>query len=58
MLCGDADLGDHAHNEALFFDVVRLYRVRILEDFACCSGLAAARGRVTLYNAGEASAPE
>jgi hypothetical protein len=31
---GDPDLGDHAHDEALLFDVVRLYSVRILKNLA------------------------
>jgi hypothetical protein len=35
---GCAHLGDHAHDEALLFDVVRLYRVRILKNLACCPG--------------------
>lgn len=30
-----AYLGDHTHNETLLLDVVRFYRLVILEDFAC-----------------------
>tara|TARA_R110002003_G_scaffold214_3_gene16045 strand:+ start:2147 stop:2560 length:414 start_codon:yes stop_codon:yes gene_type:complete len=34
------DLGDHADDEALLLDAVRLYRIRILENLACSSGSA------------------
>jgi hypothetical protein len=34
VMRGGADLGDHAHDEALLFDTVRLYRVRILKNLA------------------------
>lgn len=30
-----ANLGDHAHDEALLLDAVRFDCVRILEDLAC-----------------------
>lgn len=36
-----ADLGDHADDEALLLDVVRFYRVRILQDFAWTGSAAA-----------------
>lgn len=55
VLSGSSYLGDHAHDEALLFDIVRLYRVRILENLACCAGSAAGRECVTLHNAGEAT---
>jgi hypothetical protein len=53
-----ADLGDHAHNEALLLDVVRLYRVRILQNLACHSGLAAVVAVRQLAGCGQASVPE
>jgi hypothetical protein len=34
VMRGGADLGDHAHDEALLFNTVRLYRVRILKNLA------------------------
>jgi hypothetical protein len=41
-------LGDHADNEALLLDAVRLDRVGVLEDLACRSGSASAAASGTL----------
>jgi hypothetical protein len=45
--CVCANLGDHAHNEALLLDAVRLYCVCILKNLAYSTGSAAVAASVS-----------